>query len=156
MYKGIECLLFSRGFSRICLEGISFKFFVCFIFNVSLGSAPKRKNFDIQRNTRVGSGGQFPSNRLSCRHIFVSTMLKLPTKARHLYGNYLDYVDVMMVFDILVIPNFWLVFMIFQGIFMAFHSFSLFSCPSSSIPTFQSWIIHSRFAFQRDCCIAQV
>ena len=47
---------FSGRFSRACLEGISFKFFVCFIFNVSLGSAPKRKNFDIQRNTRVGSG----------------------------------------------------------------------------------------------------
>ena len=56
---------FSGRFSRTCLEGISFKFFVCFIFNVSLGSAPKRKNFDIQRNTRVASGGQFTSNRLS-------------------------------------------------------------------------------------------
>ena len=55
-------LAFSRRFSRTCLEGISFNFFVCFIFNVSLGSAPKRKNFDIQRNTRVGSGGQFTLN----------------------------------------------------------------------------------------------
>ena len=64
-----ECLLFSRRFSRTCLEGISFKFFVCFIFNVSLESAPKRKNFDIQRNTRVGLGRQFTSNRLSCHHI---------------------------------------------------------------------------------------
>ena len=53
---------FSGRFSRTCLEGISFKFFVCFIFNVSLGSAPKRKNFDIQRNTRVASGGQFTLN----------------------------------------------------------------------------------------------
>ena len=53
---------FSGRFSRTCLEGISFNFFVCFIFNVSLGSAPKRKNFDIQRNTRVASGGQFTSN----------------------------------------------------------------------------------------------
>ena len=61
---------FSGRFSRTCLEGISFKFFVCFIFNVSLGSAPKRKNFDIQRNTRVGSGGQFTSNRLSNDHNF--------------------------------------------------------------------------------------
>jgi len=60
---------FSGRFSRTCLEGISFNFFVCFIFNVSLGSAPKRKNFDIQRNTRVGSGGQFTSNRLSNDHI---------------------------------------------------------------------------------------
>ena len=59
---------FSGRFSRTCLEGISFNFFVCFIFNVSLGSAPKRKNFDIQRNTRVGSGGQFTSNRLSNDH----------------------------------------------------------------------------------------
>ena len=59
---------FSGRFSRASLGGISFKFFVCFIFNVSLGSAPKRKNFDIQRNTRVGSGGQFTSNRLSCHH----------------------------------------------------------------------------------------
>ena len=41
---------------------ISFKFFVCFIFNVSLGSAPKRKNFDIQCNTRVASGRQFTLN----------------------------------------------------------------------------------------------
>ena len=63
-------MLFSRRFSRTCLEGISFNFFVCFIFNVSLGSAPKRKNFDIQRNTRVGSGGQFTSNRLSNDHIY--------------------------------------------------------------------------------------
>ena len=61
-------MLFSRGFSRTCLEGISFKLFVCFIFNVSLGSAPKRKNFDIQRNTRVGPGGQFTSNGLSNDH----------------------------------------------------------------------------------------
>ena len=60
---------FSGRFSRASLEGISFKFFVCFIFNVSLGSAPKRKNFDIQRNTRVASGGQFTSNRLSNDHM---------------------------------------------------------------------------------------
>ena len=66
---------FSGRFSRTCLEGISFKFFVCFIFNVSLGSAPKRKNFDIQRNTRVGSGGQFTSNRLSCHLILYATYL---------------------------------------------------------------------------------
>ena len=63
---------FSGRFSRASLEGISFKFFVCFIFNVSLGSAPKRKNFDIQRNTRVGSGGQFTSNRLSNDHILLA------------------------------------------------------------------------------------
>ena len=67
-------MLFSRRFSRTCLEGISFKFFVCFIFNVSLGSAPKRKNFDIQRNTRVGSGGQFTSNRLPNDHIKTKTL----------------------------------------------------------------------------------
>ena len=60
---------FSGKFSRASLEGISFNFFVCFIFNVSLGNAPKRKNFDIQRNTRVGSGGQFTSNRLSNNHM---------------------------------------------------------------------------------------
>ena len=53
---------FSGRFSRASLEGISFNFFVCFILNVSLGSAPKRKNFDIQRNTRVASGGQFTLN----------------------------------------------------------------------------------------------
>ena len=29
----------------------------------------REKNFDIQRNTRVGSGGQFTSNRLSNDHI---------------------------------------------------------------------------------------
>ena len=62
-------LAFSGSFSRKCLEGISFNFFVCFIFNVSIGSAPKRKNFDIQRNTRVGLGRQFTSNRLSCHHM---------------------------------------------------------------------------------------
>ena len=64
---------FSGRFSRTCLEGISFNFFVCFIFNVSLGSAPKRKNFDIQRNTRVGSGGQFTSNRLSNDHTILES-----------------------------------------------------------------------------------
>ena len=63
-------LAFSGRCSRASLEGISFKFFVCFIFNVSLGSTPKRKNFDIQPNTRVGSGGQFTSKRLSCHHRF--------------------------------------------------------------------------------------
>ena len=69
-FKCIKAFMhaFSGRFSRASLEGISFKFFVCFIFNVSLGSGPKRKNFDIQRNTRVGSGGQFTSNRLSCHH----------------------------------------------------------------------------------------
>ena len=65
-------LAFSGRFSRKCLEGNSFNFFVCFIFNVSLGSAPKRKKFDIQRNTRVASGGQFTSNRLSCHHMYNS------------------------------------------------------------------------------------
>ena len=64
-------LAFSGRFSRASLEGISFKFFVCFIFNVSLGSAPKRKNFDMQCITRVGSGGQFTSNRLSCHLIIL-------------------------------------------------------------------------------------
>ena len=68
---------FSGRFSRTCLEGISFKFFVCFIFNVSLGSAPKRKNFDIQRNTRVASGGQFTSNRLSNDHNTFSDALQI-------------------------------------------------------------------------------
>jgi len=62
---------YSGRFSRASLEGISFNFFLCFISNVSLGSAPKRKNFDIQRNTRVGSGGQFTSNRLSCHHMYI-------------------------------------------------------------------------------------
>ena len=60
---------FSGRFSRASLEGISFKFFVCFIFNVSIGSAPKRKNFDIQRNTRVASGGQFTLNYHTPSHI---------------------------------------------------------------------------------------
>ena len=61
---------FSGRFSRTCLEGISFNFFVCFIFNVSLGSAPKRKNFDIQRNTRVASGGQFTLNYHTPSHMY--------------------------------------------------------------------------------------
>ena len=52
-----------------------FQIFVCFIFNVSLGSAPNRKNFDIQRNTRVGSGGQFTSNRLSNDHMYMYFIL---------------------------------------------------------------------------------
>ena len=59
---------FSGRFSRASLEGISFNFFVCFILNVSIGSAPKRKNIDIQRNTRVGLGCHFTSNLLSCDH----------------------------------------------------------------------------------------
>ena len=50
---------------------ISFKFFVCFIFNVSLGSAPKRKNFDIQCNTRVASGGQFTLNYHTPSHMWI-------------------------------------------------------------------------------------
>ena len=66
---------FSGRFSRASLEGISFKFFVCFIFNVSLGSASKRKNFDIQCNTRLGSGDQFTSNRLSCHHILLAMVM---------------------------------------------------------------------------------
>ena len=36
-------MLFSRRFSRTCLEGISFNFFVCFIFDWSIGSAPKKE-----------------------------------------------------------------------------------------------------------------
>ena len=36
-------LAFSGRFSRKCLEGISFNFFVCFIFDWSIGSAPKKK-----------------------------------------------------------------------------------------------------------------
>ena len=59
-------LAFSGSFSRKCQEGISFNCFVCFIFNVSIGSAPKRKNIDMLRNTRVGLGCQFTSNLLSC------------------------------------------------------------------------------------------
>ena len=51
-----------------------FQIFCMFYFNVSLGSAPKRKNFDIQRNTRVGSGGRFTSNRLSNDHIYIYTI----------------------------------------------------------------------------------
>ena len=60
---------FSGRFSRASLEGISFNFFVCFILNVSIRSAPKRKNIDIQRNTMVGLGCQFTSNLLSCHLI---------------------------------------------------------------------------------------
>ena len=78
---------FSGRFSRASLEGISFKFFVCFIFNVSLGKVPKRKNFDIQRKTRVGSGGQFTSNRLSCHH-----MILFPCKLRkHHFALWLQF-----------------------------------------------------------------
>ena len=68
---------FSGRFSRTCLEGISFNFFVCFIFNVSLGSAPKRKNFDIQRNTRVASGGQFTLNYHTPSHLLLTSYIFL-------------------------------------------------------------------------------
>ena len=68
---------FSGWFYRTCLEGISFKFFVCFILNVSIGNAPKRKNFDIHRNTRVGSGCQFTSNLLSCRLTLIRELICL-------------------------------------------------------------------------------
>ena len=79
---------FSGRFSRTCLEGISFNFFVCFIFNVSIGSAPKRKNIDIQRNTRVGLGCQFTSNLLSCHHIFSSsTSISSKYKGSMKYDN---------------------------------------------------------------------
>ena len=61
----------SSRFSRASLEGISFNFFVCFILNVSIGSAPKRKNIDIQRNPRVGLGCQFTSNLLLCHHMWL-------------------------------------------------------------------------------------
>ena len=37
-------LAFSGRFSRKCLKGISFNFFVCFIFNRSIGSAQKKKH----------------------------------------------------------------------------------------------------------------
>ena len=76
---------FSGRFSRASLEGISFKMFVCFIFNVSIGSAPKRKNIDIQCNTRVGLGCQFTSNRLSCHHMYLKSpepMSNLPKTAK--------------------------------------------------------------------------
>ena len=56
---------FSGRFSRTCLEGISFNFFVCFIFNVSIGSALKKKNIDINRYTSVDVGCQFTSNVVS-------------------------------------------------------------------------------------------
>ena len=36
-------LAFSGRFSRKCLEGISFNFFVCFISDRSIGSAPMKK-----------------------------------------------------------------------------------------------------------------
>ena len=79
---------FSGRFSRTCLEGISFKFFVCFIFNVSLGSAPKRKNFDIQRNTRVASGGQFTLNYHTPSHICWHINSLLEDRQKHYLQNY--------------------------------------------------------------------
>ena len=78
---------FSGRFSRTCLEGISFNFFVCFIFNVSLGSAPKRKNFDIQRNTRVASGGQFTLNYHAPSLIFSMECCKM--YARLVIGDFM-------------------------------------------------------------------
>ena len=65
-----------------------FQIFLCFIFNVSLGIAPKRKFFDIQRNTRVGSGGQFTSNRLSCHHMAFQTSLEhgVPMQERRMFA----------------------------------------------------------------------
>ena len=84
-------MLFSRRFSRTCLEGISFNFFVCFIFNVSIGSAPKRKNIDIQRNTRLGSGGQFTSNLLSCHHIRLNEKEENQNLQPHVLNRYITY-----------------------------------------------------------------
>ena len=76
---------FSGRFSRTCLEGISFNLFVCFIFNVSLGSAPKRKNFDIKCNTRVASGGQFTLNYHTPSHNVQSVLqLQITKKDRSL------------------------------------------------------------------------
>ena len=79
---------FSGRFSRASLEGISFNFFVCFIINVSIGSAPKRKNIDIQRNTRVGLGCQFTSNLLSCHHMF--DVLSLSTELDYLFLSHVN------------------------------------------------------------------
>ena len=68
-------MLFLACFLEHLQKGFLSIFFVCFIFNVSLRSAPKRRKFDIQRNTRVGSGGQFTSNRLSCHHTCMYTCM---------------------------------------------------------------------------------
>ena len=48
-----------------------FQIFCMFYLQCITRKCAKEKNFDIQRNTRVGSGGQFTSNRLSNDHIFL-------------------------------------------------------------------------------------
>ena len=64
-------MLFSRGFSRTCLEGISFKFFVCFIFNVSLGSValssehqPKTPAYASKQKSKKSSGIYISSKQI--------------------------------------------------------------------------------------------
>ena len=52
----------------------------------------REKNFDIQRYTRVGSGGQFTSNRLSCHHIYWA---KIAFSENNEYIQFLNCVDVM-------------------------------------------------------------
>ena len=80
-------MLFLAGFLEHLQKGFLSIFFVCFIFNVSLRSAPKRKNFDIQRNTRVGSGGQFTSNRLSCHLIVQALSITLPRPSLNFFDH---------------------------------------------------------------------
>ena len=46
-----------------------FQIFCMFYLQCITRKCAKEKNFDIQRNTKVGSGGQFTSNRLSNDHI---------------------------------------------------------------------------------------
>ena len=102
---------FSGRFSRASLEGISFNFFVCFILNVSIGSAPKRKNIDIQRNTRVGLGCQFTSKLLSCHHIwwiFMTVKQMWWTSIVHIWlESRIQYVCTSYMVDIHLIHKWW-------------------------------------------------
>jgi len=69
---------FSGRFSRASLEGISFNFFVCFIFNISIGSAPKRKNIDIQYLSRFRMPVYFKSIFMSSYAIATQENFKIP------------------------------------------------------------------------------
>ena len=70
-------LAFSGRFSRKYLEGISFNFFVCFIFKWSIGSAPKQNDINILRYTRTEIEPQFTSNWLSVPPIYYQSHLCL-------------------------------------------------------------------------------
>ena len=69
MYKGIHACFFWQVFQSISRRDF-FQIFCMFYLQCITRKCAKEKNFDIQRNSRVGSGGQFTSNRLSNDHMY--------------------------------------------------------------------------------------